>query len=234
MLAESDLKILEGVLPVQELLTNFLENKTQLEVTKLNKFLSHFASHLHESKETIDFNYLATVEAQIILEKLIELGTKEDQQEKTELLLLFLTSFIDLKFSTDENKIQLFQVLEKITFLQTGILCDAAEWLVLAYSRDIVKQSTDYKPANKEQIFAGYIMESFLAVFAQKTVRDFAPQLDSMVEMGAMALANDGKEIHHFAQTGRGFKPTTLGLQLLEYLGVSLETMPEKKDFSKK
>jgi len=233
-LSESDITAMAESMPSIQLLAKKLsENKTEIELTKLNNFLSHLASHLQNSKERIDLKYLATDEANQILERTLEIGIHEDQPEKLELLTIFLTQFFNLRFSDDKNKLQILKTFEKTSFIQAEILRNATEWLTLAYGRDIVKQSTDYKPESSEHVYVGYMMEPIMAIFARLTTENTAPYLDALLNMDLLAIANNGKEIKHFDQTGRGFKPTKLGLQLLDYLGVSIIHLPEKNDFKK-
>ncbi len=212
--------IADAMPSIQLLVRDWSENKTQIEITKINKFLSDLAHHLQDSKGTIDTAYLESAEAKKILERTIEIGIHENEPQKSGLLFLFLTNFLDLRFSGDKNKQQILTILKKITSIQAAILRDTAEWLTLAYGRDVVQQSTDYKPENNEQSFVGYIMESIVALFTRLTIETVAAHLDALVEMGGFDIANNGNEIQHFGQTGRGFKPTKLGLQLLGYLRV--------------
>lgn len=218
-LSKSDINTIAAAMPsIKVLSKRWLKNKPPGEITKLNEFISHLANRLQNPKETIDLHYLASEEAKVILEKLIEMGIAESQPEKSTLLLLFLTNFFDVRFSADKNKLELLNTLKKISSVQAEILRDSAEWLVLAYGKDVVEQSTDYKPKHKESPFVGYIMESIIAVFSRLPLEKTTPLLDSLVEMRLFEIANKGELIQHFSQIGRGFKPTKSGLQLLGYL----------------
>lgn len=234
-LPKSSIKEIEALMPyVQELTKEYSENKTQAELTKLSEFTSLLASHLEGSKATVDLKYLASGEAKKIFKRIFENSIRENQPEKLELLSRFLINFCNLQFSDDDNKEQLLEMLEKINPKQALILRDITEWLVLAFGRDTVKQSTDYQPLLSEHPYVGYIMESIAAILAHLTVEKTAPLLDEMIETGLLAVANNGDPVQHSGQTGRCFKPSKPGLQLLTYLGIPVEKIAERGDYVKK
>lgn len=208
-----------GVLPfIQALVRDWSDSKAPIERVKIRDFFSGLALYLQDSKGIIDTEYLASDEARSILEQTIETGIHENDSQKLEMLFLFLTNFLDHRFSSDKNKQEILTILEKIDPIQAAVLRDTMEWLILAYGRDIVNQSTDYKPENREQEFVGYIMEPIVMLFTRLPPETVAAHLDALVEMNVLDVANNGNEIQHFNQTGRGFKPTKPGLQLLGYL----------------
>lgn len=225
--------IAEFIPSIQEFVKDLSINKTGREIARLHKLISHLAKHLQNSKDIIDMEYLQSNEGKNILEQILELGTSEDQPEKLLLLSIFLTNFFDKQFSADKNKQKVLETLVLINPKQAEMLRDITEWLVLANGRDVVKQSTDHRSENKEQPYEGYIMETIIAILNRATIENTLPYIDALVKMNLLALANNGEAIQHFGQTGRGYKPGKSGLQLLEYLGLPLTKMPEKKDFRK-
>lgn len=226
--------IAEFVPSMPQFVKDLSVNKTGREIARLHKFLSHLAKHLQNSKETIDIEYLQSAEGNKILEQILEIGTKEEQPEKLLLVSIFMTNFCDKQFTEDKNKLEILQTLEQITPKQAEMLRDITEWLVLSCGRDIVKQSTDHRSENKEQPYEGNIMESIVALLNRATLENTLPHIDALVKLKVFAIANNGEPIQHFGQLGKGYKPSKSGLQLLEYLGLPLTKMPEKKDFLKK
>lgn len=225
--------IAEFIPSIQEFVKNLSVNKTGREIARLNKLISHLAKHLQNSKEISDIAYLRSDEGKKIIEQILEIGTKEEQPEKLLLVSIFMTNFFDTQFSSEKNKVDLLQTLTQISPQQSQILRDTTEWLVLAYGRDIVKESTDHLSENKEQPYEGYIMESLIAILNRATIENTTPHIDTLLKKNVFAIANNGEPIQHFGQTGKGYKPSKLGIQLLGYLGLPLTKMPEKKDFRK-
>ncbi|OFY84445.1 MAG: hypothetical protein A3F72_13635 [Bacteroidetes bacterium RIFCSPLOWO2_12_FULL_35_15] len=218
---------------IKEFVKELSVNKTGREIARLHKLISHLAKHLQNSKEISDIEYLRSDEGKKIIEQILEIGTKEEQPEKLLLLSIYLTNFCDKQFIADKNKQEVLQALAQITPAQAEMLRDVTEWLVLASGRDIVKQSTDHKSENIDQPYEGYIMESLIAILIRTTIENTTPHIDALLKMNVFVIANNGEPIQHFGQSGRGYKPSKLGLQLLEYLGLPLTKMPEKKDFRK-
>lgn len=225
--------IAEFIPSIKEFVKELSVNKTGREIARLHKLLSHLAKHIQNSQEAIDITYFQSDEGRKILEQILEIGTKEEQPEKLLLVSIFMTNFFDIQFSTDKNKEDLLQTLTQISPQQSQILRDTTEWLVLAYGRDIVKQSTDHRSENKEQPYDGYIMESLIAILNRAQIENTTPHIDTLLKKNVFAIANNGEPIQHFGQTGKGYKPSKLGIQLLGYLGLPLTKMPEKKDFRK-
>jgi hypothetical protein len=233
-LSTDDISYISQTIPSFEtVLTDWSEVKDQNSIIKVNHFLALLSTHLKESKE-IDLAYLESTEAKEIFQRLIQMSVTENNVEKIELINLFQFRFFDKKFSADNNKLEMLQILENIKDMEVDILHDTAEWLVLAYGREIVKNSTDHVSGTNENPYHGNIMESIIAMFSRSTLENIVPHVNALIQLGLFAPANHGQLINHLGQSGRGFKPTKLGIQFLNYLGVQLENFTEKAELKRK
>ncbi len=233
----TNIHLLEQFMPyLKQLSSHWAKSRTPEQIKKINILLDGLTSRFLISKEKMDTEFLLTGEAEKIMETVVEIATNEPDEEKFQLYSSFLKFVFNRKFSADKNKLKALGIIEKTSPLQAWILRNAAEWLILAHGREIVRQAEDFRAANLSEPIIGFILEDILIKInilhaKQETI---AASLDNMVETGVFELANSGLLIQIKDQTGRGFRPTKTGILILEYLGIELEKMPELSDFLKR
>ncbi len=233
----TNIHLLESFMPyLKQLSSHWTKSKTPEQIKKINILLNGLTSRFLISKEKMDTEFLLTGEAEKIVVMVIELAANEPDEEKFQLYSAFFKFVFNRKFSPDKNKLKALEIIEKFTTLHAWILRNAAEWLILAHGREIVREAEDFKPSNNSEPIVGFILDEILIKISilhsnQETI---AASLDNLVETGLFEIANAGLPIQIKDQTGRGFRPTKTGILILEYLGIELEKMPELSDFIKR
>ena len=233
---ESSLVSIASSFPIaSSLATGWSEYKNHKQAERIDKILTDYGKRLQSIEEDVDQDYLASDEAKNLIEQTINRGKDELIEEKRKFLSEFLANSSTKKLSKDREKEMILDTIDKISPLQASLLMSITKLLVLSWGRDNVKLSSDYNPDAKDKPTFGYILESGLVGINSysSSKENIESSLDYMVSIGVIEVASARGWTKVGGKTGvKGFRPTKLGLKTLEYLGIDIETMPEKKDLA--
>jgi hypothetical protein len=234
---ESGLISIAASFPIaSSLAAGWAEYKNYRQAERINEMLSSFGQKLQEMESEIDQEYLKTDEAKNLVEQTINKGKDELRAEKRELLVEFLANSTTIKNSSDKEKEMVLDTIDRISPSQTQILRTITELLVLQWGKSNVRLSSDYNPDAADKPTFGYILESGLVTYnqANNTKDNIEASLDYMVSIGIIEVASARGWTNVGGKTGvKGFRPTKLGLKVLEYLGISIDEMQEVPKVSK-
>lgn len=234
---ESSLVSIASSFPIAaSLASGWSEYKNHKQAERIEQILTDFGKRLQNVEADIDPEYLASDEAKKLIENTINKGKDELREDKRQFLSEFLANSSTKKLSKDKEKDMILDTIDRISPLQASLLRSITELLALSWGRDNVKLGSDYNPDAADKPTFGYILESMLVQMnAQSGSKEnIESSLDYMASIGVIEVAS----VRGWTQVGgkmgvKGFRPTKLGLKTLEYLGVKLEEMMDKKDLAK-
>jgi hypothetical protein len=234
---ESSLVSIASSFPIaSSLATGWSEYKNHKQAERIEKILTDYGKRLQNIEEDVDQEFLASDEAKNLIEQTVNKGKDELREEKRKFLSEFLANSSTKKLSKDREKEMILDTIDKISPLQASLLGSITELLVLSWGRDNVRLSSDYNPDAKDKPTFGYILESILVQINShsSSKENIESSLDYMVSIGVIEVASARGWTQVGGKTGvKGFRPTKLGLKTLEYLGVNIDKMLDKKDLAK-
>lgn len=213
--------------------SGWTEYKNYKQTQHIEDILVWFAKKLEELKENVDEKYLTTEEAKRLVERTSILGKDEIREEKRKMLSEFLANSSTKSLSTDTEKDMVLDTIEKISPSQSRLLCSITELLVIQWGRENIKIWSDYDPDDKQKPTLGYILESWLVRIYLKnsTKENTEASLDYMVSIGVIELQSARWWVKVWGKTGiKWYRPTKLGIKVLEYLGIRVNEMTENKE----
>jgi hypothetical protein len=210
------------------------EYKNYRQTKHIEGIISDYAKRLEELNEQVDKNYLHTEEAKRLVERTATIGKDESREDKRKMLSEFLAHSSTVSLSHDPEKDMVLDTIDRISPLQSKLLSTITQLIVLQWGRGNVKLGSDYDPAAEKKPTFGYIIESSLVQMngINHTKENIEASLDYMTSIGVI-------EVHSargWTQVGgkigiKGYRPTKLGLKVLEYLGVNVDLMHENPEF---
>lgn len=180
-----------------------------------------------EIQEKVDKKYIKTEEAKRLLERTTLKGRDESREEKRKILADFLANSSTQKLSADKEKDMVLDVIDRLSPFHVKLLKSVTQLLVVQHGVDNVKLGSDYNPDAKEKPTFFYIQESVVVMLykGQSSQEVVEASLDYLVSVGLL----EGANARGFTQIGgkngiKGFRPSKLGLKILEYLSVDITT----------
>jgi hypothetical protein len=231
---ESSLVSIASSFPIaSSLATGWSEYKNHKQAERIEKILTDFGKRLQNIEEDVDLDFLASDEAKNLIEQTVNKGKDELREEKRKFLSEFLANSTTKKLSKDREKEMILDTIDKISPLQATLLSSITEFLVISWGRDNVQLSSDYNPDATDKPTFGYILESVLVQINSysSSKENIESCLDYMVSIGVIEVASARGWTQVGGKTGvKGFRPTKLGIKTLEYLGINIDKMLDKKD----
>jgi hypothetical protein len=228
---ESGLISVAASFPVAaSLATGWAEYKNHRQAERINDLLNLFGQRLQEMAGQVDKDYLKTDEAKNLVEQTINKGKDELRAEKRKMLVEFLANSTTTKNAADQEKEMVLDTIDRVSPSQIQILKNITQGIVFQWGRANVRLSSDYNPDAKDKPTFGYILESRLVAQNQtsNTKDNIEASLDYMVSIGVIEVASARGWTNVGGKTGiKGFRPTKLGLKILEYLGIMVDNMLE-------
>lgn len=234
---ESSLVSIASSFPIAaSLASGWSEYKNHKQSQRIEQILTDFGARLQSMESDVDSNYLASDEAKNLIEQTINKGKDELRNDKRKFLSEFLANSATKRLAKDKEKEMILDTIDKISPLQASLLSSITELLVRSHGRENVKLSSDYDPDAENKPIFGYMFESIMVQInlhlASK--ENIESSLDYMVSIGVIEVASARGWTRVGGKTGvKGFRPTKLGLKTLEYLGINVDKMLDKKDIEK-
>lgn len=230
---ESTLITVAAAFPITwSLAAGWTEYKNYKQTKHIEDILTLYGKKLQELKEHVDEKYLTTEEAKRLVERISILGKDEIREEKRKMLSEFLANSSTKFLSADTEKDMVLDTIEKISPSQSRLLSSITELLVLQWGIENVKIWSDYNPDAEQKPTLGYILESWLVSINLKnsTKENTEASLDYMVSIGVIEVQSARWWTKVWGKTGvKWYRPTKLGIKVLEYLGVRINEMTESK-----
>ena len=233
---ESSLVSIASSFPIAaSLASGWSEFKNHKQAERIEQILMDFGKRLHDIESEVDKEYLSSDEAKFVIEQTINAGKDELLLEKRKYLSEFLANSATKKLAQDSEKKMVLDTIIRINPLQALLLETITEMLVVEWGRKNLSLGSDFNPYAKEKATFGYIMEIDLVKTTHIKSRRLATKenlessLDYMVSIGL---------IEHASARGwtkvvgvKGFRPTKLGIKILQYLGIDIDEMISKERF---
>lgn len=210
----SEIPILGG------LVTAYTEYDGAIKYRNIENFLDKLKEETLKVNERIDKDFLKTSEAVSLTRKTIDLAQKEYKNEKIKMYATFLAKSYTASFSSKQEKESILNTLELLSPLQLNCLILIRNSL----PKDNLELGANYNPDAEEKLTFQYITESILVdhltpISNGLSKREIEALLSSMSSIGIIETAS----ARGWTQVGGkmgiiGYRPTKLGLVLLEYL----------------
>lgn len=210
--------------------TGWAEYKNYKQAEHVENIISDYAKKLQNLEDKVDQEYLGTEEAKRILERTATIGKDEARKEKREMLSEFLANASTKSLSGDKEKDMVLDTIDRISPLQSSLLKSITELIVMQWGRLNVQLGSDYNPDSEKKPTFGYIIESSLVSMNQShsTKENIEASLDYMESIGVIEVHSARGWTMVGGKTGiKGYRPTKLGIKVLEYLGVTIQQMQE-------
>lgn len=227
--------------------TGWNELKNQIQLQNIEDILTSFADELQKiDDKKIDRNYLQSIEAKQLIVRTIYVGMDEVRDEKRRMLSTFLANGSSLPLSKDSEKDMILDVIDKLSPFQITLLEHITIFLVDTAGKDNVELGSDYVFSNKRIYFNkedeppppkfSFMSEAYLVRISFTSVPPEITQscLNYMESLGVVeTLSSRGLIVtERWKSSVKQFRPTKLGLRVLEYLGISLESIELKLKLS--
>jgi hypothetical protein len=186
-----------------------------------------------EMSDKVDQTFLQSEEAKRLIERTSIVGKDEIRKEKRKMISEFLANASTNKLSGDPEKDMVLDTIDRISPIQCTLLKSITELIVLQWGKSNVKMGSDYDPTAAKKVTFGYIIESSLVAMnkGHSAKENIEASFDYTVSIGVIEVHSAKGWTTVGGKTGiRGYRPTKLGLKILEYLGVSVEKMKEIKE----
>lgn len=228
---ESTLISLAASFPIAgSIATGWNEYKNYKQTRNIESIISDYAKRLQELQDNVDDNYLQTEEAKRLVERTAIIGKEEARDEKRKMLSEFLANSSTKGLSGDTEKDMVLDTIDRLSPLQSQLLNTITQLLVLQWGRKNVKLGSDYDPSAEKKPIFGYITEPTIVKMniENHTKENMEASLDYMTSIGVIEVHSSRGWTQVGGKTGiRGYRPTKLGLKVLEYLGVKVDDMQE-------
>lgn len=206
------------------------EYKNYKQTKHIESIISDYAKRLEELQEQVDENYLQSEEAKRLVERTATIGKDEAREDKRKMLSEFLANASTLSLSQDPEKDMVLDTIDRISPLQSQLLNTITQVIVLQWGKSNVKLGSDYDPNAEKKPTFGYILESTLVQMNSSTYtkENIEASLDYMTSIGVIEVHSARGWTQVGGKSGiKGYRPTKLGLKVLEYLGVNIDEMQE-------
>ncbi len=213
--------------------TGWAEYKNHKQAQHIESIISDYARRMEKLTDRVDQTFLRSEEAKRLIERTSIIGKDEIRKEKREMLSEFLANASTNKLSGDSEKDMVLDTIDRISPIQCTLLKSITELIVLQWGKSNVKMGSDYNPSAEKKVTFGYIIESSLVAMNgnHSTTENIEASLDYMVSIGVIEVHSARGWTTVGGKTGiRGYRPTKLGLKVLEYLGISVDGMREIKE----
>ncbi len=234
---ESSLVSIASSFPIAaSLASGWSEYKNHKQAQRIEQILTDYGQRLQNIESDVDSEYLASDEAKNLIEQTVNKGKDELREEKRQFLSEFLANASTKKLAKDKEKEMILDTIDKISPLQASLLNSITELLALSWGKDNIKLSSDYDPDAEDKPTFGYMLESLMVQMNLNLAskENIESSLDYMVSIGVIEVASARGWTNVGGKTGvKGFRPTKLGLKTLEYLGIDVDKMLDKKDLEK-
>lgn len=213
------------------------EYKNYKQTKHIESIISNYAKRLEELQEQVDENYLQSEEAKRLVERTATIGKDEAREEKRKMLSEFLANASTFSLSQDPEKDMVLDTIDRISPLQSQLLNTITQVIVLQWGKSNVKLGSDYDPNAEKKPTFGYIVESTLVQMYSSTYKkeNIEASLDYMTSIGVIEVHSARGWTQVGGKSGiKGYRPTKLGLKVLEYLGINIDEMQEIPELVKK
>ena len=225
-IVESSIVTLASFFPIaSSFATGWSEWKNNKQSQNIHDILKKYFERLTDIEDKIDKDYIQTEEAKRLLERTTLKGRDESREEKRKILADFLANSSTQKLSNDKEKDMVLDVIDRLSPFHVRLLKSVTHMLVVQHGVDNVRLGSDYNPDAKDKPTFFYMQESIVVMLykghaSQEIVE---ASLDYLVSVGLFEGANARGFTQIGGKTGiKGFRPTKLGLRVLEYLDVDI------------
>ena len=212
------------------LASGWTEWKNHQQEQYVQDVMDGFAQRLQDLEGKVDQTYLESYDAKRLIMRTAQVARNESRGEKRQMLSTFLANASTKELSSDREKDMILDVVDKLSPLGAQLLRIVTENLVFGRGRANVRLGSDYDPKAKDKPEFGYMLESMLTAMlaGQRTAKEVEATLAYLSALGVL----ERHSARGWSTVGGsmgviGFRPTKLGLTVLEYLGVNVDAMPE-------
>jgi len=211
------------------------EYKNFKQAENIQDILTEFAKRISVIENAIDKEFLKSDEMKKLIEQATIKGKDEIIQERRYFYSEFLKNATTKSCSVDKEKDMVLETISKVSVLHVSILNFIASALVVTGKKEDVLLGSEYnhndenKPTFKYQ-YEKTIIDIFSGIEditeKENNVFNIEASLDYLLSIGVVELhSHRGWTRVGEKQGVRGFRPTKLGLKVLEYLGKNIETI---------
>lgn len=210
----SEVPILGGLVTAYSEYDNFVKYKN------IEKFLEELNSESKKVQNKIDSEFIKKAEAVSLTRKTIDSAQKEYKHEKIKMYATFLVNTYTKKFSSKQEKESILNTIDLLSPLQLDCLL----FLINNIPKDNLELGVNYNPDSPEKLTFQYHYESTLVAYLVQKSPDLSTKeaealLSSMVAIGVTETqATRGWTKVGGKQGIIGYRPTKLGLVLVDYL----------------
>lgn len=211
--------------------TGWSEWKANQEKVAIEDLLQKFGERLNNiEQEHISDDFLKSDDAKHLIAKTAAVAADEIRAEKREMLATFLAMSFHNDLSPDQDKFDVLNVIDKLDSQGALILKNITLALGLTWGKVNLHLGSDYDPKSPDKPTFGYINESgVVELFKHQTSPEaIEAKLAFLVSLGTLETQSARGWTTVGGMTGiTGYRPTKLGLRVLEYLNVSTSNLPE-------
>jgi hypothetical protein len=211
------------------------EYKNIKQAEHIQDIITEFAKRIFVIESSLDKDFLNSDEMKKLIEQAVAKGKDEIMQEKRYLYSEFLKNAATQRLSFDKEKDMVLETISKVSALHISILTLVASSLVVSGSKDDVLLGSDYdhgvedKPVFKyhyEKGLVDLVLDITKTDVNEDNVNNIEASLDYMLSIGLLELhSHRGWTQIGNKQGIRAFRPTKLGLKILDYVGRSIDNM---------
>ncbi|TSC92695.1 MAG: hypothetical protein CEN89_532 [Candidatus Berkelbacteria bacterium Licking1014_7] len=219
-LITASLKGIASQIPiVGGLATAYSEYENSTKIRRMEAFFTDLDKKFKSNQEKIDKDYIKTDEAAQLLEKVVRSISEESDIEKRKLLTNYLLNSYSYRFSKKTEKLIILNAIQVMTPLQVFVLDLIRDHI----PPDNVIIGSDYNPDASDKPIIKYVSEkTIVEYFASNNgiaAEEIEATLFSMMGQGLLETHSTRGWTTVGGKMGIiGYRPTKLGLLVLEYL----------------
>lgn len=205
--------------------TLWSEHKNYVQFENIKDTVEKYAKQLEELEDKVDKDFLATPEVLYIVQRTLDKAKNEYREEKRKMLADFLSNASTKKLAGDSEKDMIVETIDKLSPFQAKLL--------KGLSRRLVAQSGVESVLNGEALFLGsykdgtyeeFFFLDFNFIDQHKiTLQDIEASFDYMIATGVVATKDFKSKLKNVPiEEMSGYRPTMLGIKVLDYLGMPL------------
>lgn len=200
--------------------TAYSEYDSAIKLKNIDNFLEDLKFELKKLTVILDKEYIKSDEAISLTRKTIDLAQKENKEGKRKMYAKFLSNIFTQNFSNKQEKEAILNTIELLSPLQLNCLV----WIKNQLTSDNIELGFNYNPDAEVKKEFNYVKEYLLVVYlVQKSPglenREAEALLSSMSSIGVIETHSTRGWTTVGGKMGIiGYRPTKLGLIVLEYL----------------